>query len=128
MLDAIPAFVDGHVSIIRPTEALNPIYLGLYLNSLLGQLQTERGWTGSSGQIELRSEVISDYVVWKAPKDIQEQIATFVKNSHTARKQSKQLLEIAKRGVEIAIEQDEKTAETWIHERVEHLGIETETG
>lgn len=66
LLDNVPTIVDGHISIIRPKSGLDPVYLSLYLNSLPGQLQTERGWTGSSGQIELRAEVINEYVIWKA--------------------------------------------------------------
>ena len=53
LLDDESAVVDGHVSIIKPKPGLDPVYLSLYLNTLPGQLQTERNWTGSSGQIEL---------------------------------------------------------------------------
>lgn len=100
LLDDVEAVVDGHVSIIRPKQGLDPVYLGLYLNSLPGQLQTERGWTGSSGQIELRPEVVSEYVIWKAPEPVQQQIRQLVETSHQARKEASQLLEQAKQQVE----------------------------
>jgi restriction endonuclease S subunit len=100
LLDDVEAVVDGHVSIIRPKQGLDPVYLGLYLNSLPGQLQTERGWTGSSGQIELRPEVVSEYVIWKAPEPVQQQIRQLVETSHQARKEASQLLEQAKQRVE----------------------------
>ena len=38
--------------------------------------------------------------------------------------QSKQFLEIAKRGVEIAIEQDEDIATRWINQELQKIGVE----
>lgn len=99
-LDDVMAVVDGHVSIIRPKKGLDPVYLGFFLNSPVGQLQTERGWTGSSGQIELRREVIEDYLVWKPEAALQKRLRELVEKSHIARQQAHQLLEEAKRRVE----------------------------
>jgi len=82
LLDDVLAVVDSHVSIIRPKPDLYPVYLGLFLNSRLGQMQTERGWTDSSGQIELRREVIQDYVIWKPDLALQLRIRQMVK-THT---------------------------------------------
>ena len=92
--------MDGHVSIIRPKPGLDPVYLGLFLNSLLGQMQTERSWTGSSGQIELRSELIEDYIVWKPDEALQHRIRKLVEDAHKARREAKRLLEEARRRVE----------------------------
>lgn len=100
LLEDILAMVDGHVSIIRPTSGLDPVYLSVFLNSLPGQLQTERGWTGSSGQIELRPETIARYTIWKAPYDLQQEIRALVEQSHEVRKEARQLLDEAKRRVE----------------------------
>lgn len=104
LLNDVQAVVDGHISIIRPKQGLDPVYLGLYLNSLPGQLQTEQNWTGSSGQIELRPEVISDYIIWKAPETIQQQVRQFLEASHQSRKQATKLLEQAKLRVEKLIQ------------------------
>jgi len=50
------------------------------------------------------------------PKEsTRQKIAEKVRASRKAREQSKQLLEIAKTGVERAIETDEATATTWIN-------------
>ena len=68
VLEHTVAVVDGHVSIIRPKESLDPVYLAAFLNSAAGYLQTEQSWTGSTGQIELRLEAISDFVIWQAPR------------------------------------------------------------
>ena len=47
---------------------------------------------------------------------IQEEIAAKVQKSFALRRQSEQLFEDAKQAVEIAIEQDEKTALEWLEE------------
>lgn len=48
------AMVDGHISIVSLAEGYEPAFLTYYLRSHLGQLQFERYFTGSSGQIELQ--------------------------------------------------------------------------
>ncbi len=110
LLEEVDAVVDNHVAIIRPRLSLDPVYLACFLNNLVGQMQSERGWTGSSGQIELRPDVIADYRIWDAPPLIQQQIRSMVEQSHTARHNAKHLLERAKRAVEIAIEESEAAA------------------
>jgi type I restriction enzyme M protein len=55
---------------------------------------------------------------------IRQKIAEKVRASRKAREQSKQLLEIAKTGVERAIETDEATATTWMNQQLEALGVE----
>ena len=107
LLEDVEALTDNHVAILRPIASLDPVYLACFLNSPLGQQQTERGWTGSSGQIELRADVVADYLIWDAPSTLQKQIRANVEAAHTARRQAKQLLEAAKRAVEIAIEEGE---------------------
>lgn len=110
LLEDIEAVVDNHIAIIRPTDELDPVYLACYLNALPGHMQTEQGWTGSSGQIELRPEVVEDYRIWNAPPEIQQAIRRQIEKAHVARRQAKRLLEAAKRAVEIAIENSEATA------------------
>jgi len=108
LLEDITAVVDGHVAIIRPKEGLDPVFLGLYLNALPGQLQTEQGWTGSSGQIELRRDIVENYIVWKPDMKIQARIHKLVENAYLAEQESKRLLELSKRAVEMSIEKGEK--------------------
>jgi hypothetical protein len=97
--------VDGYVSIIRPKEDIDPVFLGMYLNAMAGQMQTERGWTGSSGQIELRIDVITEFLVWQAPPAIQLRIRQLVEQSYQARRDAKRLLAEAKTEVERLIEE-----------------------
>ena len=118
--DALP---DNHVTILR-TDSLDPIYLSIYLNSIIGKLQVEKYFKGSSGQIELYPKDIDQFLVWDAPKTIQLKIRADVEDSHEKREQSQQLLEIAKTGVERAIETDEATATTWMNQQLKALGID----
>jgi type I restriction enzyme M protein len=48
--------------------------------------------------------------------------------SFDLKQKSKQLLEIAKIGVEKAIETDEATATDWINQQLENLGIDLKNG
>jgi type I restriction enzyme M protein len=117
--EAIP---DNHVTILR-TDSLDPAYLSIYLNSIIGKLFVEKHFKGSSGQIELYPNEIAQFQIWDAPKSVQRKIRSKVEASHQKREQSKQLLEIAKTGVERAIETDEATATAWINQQLEALGV-----
>ncbi len=58
------------------------------------------------------------------PKEsTRQQITEKVRASRKAREQSKQLLEIAKIGVERSIETDEATATDWINQQLADLGV-----
>ncbi len=58
------------------------------------------------------------------PKNIQTQIKSNIEKSNIMRGQSKSLLEIAKKAVEIAIETSEDQASKWIDQELEKLGVE----
>ncbi|MBG1243211.1 N-6 DNA methylase [Nostoc sp. NZL] len=116
------ALPDNHVTILR-TDLLDPVYLSIYLNSVIGKLFVEKHFKGSSGQIELYPNEIAQFLIWDAPNSFQQKIRSKVEVSHQKREQSKQLLEIAKTGVERAIETDEAAATTWINQQLEALGI-----
>lgn len=105
------ALPDNHVTILRPQEGIiDPIYLAVFLNSLAGQYQVKKWFRGSSGQIELYPDDISRFIVWIAPDDIQQSIRKAVENAFAAQRQARNLLDLAKRAVEIAIEENETTA------------------
>ena len=54
----------------------------------------------------------------------QEKISQKVQESVDIKRKSKQLLEIAKTGVERAIETDEATATTWMNQQLKALGVD----
>lgn len=124
VLEDVEAVADNHVAIIRPKLELDPVYLACFLHALPGQMQTESNWTGSSGQIELRPDSIENYRVWNAPPKIQVEIRSQIEQSHMVRRQAKQLLEAAKRAVEIAIEDSEAAALVFLN----HANIASEHG
>jgi len=103
------ALPDNHVTILR-TEKLNPIFLSVYLNSIAGKYQVDKYFKGSSGQIELYPKDIDCFYVPLVDEAIQTNIADLVRQSFILKAESERLLEVAKRAVEIAIEQDEQTA------------------
>jgi len=97
--------VDNHVTIIRPDkQRCNPVYLALYLNSKLGQMQTEKWLSGSSGQIEIYPTDLVRYVVYLSTMEFQQKIADLVIQSWEARQKARQRLEEAKKKVENLIE------------------------
>lgn len=104
------AIPDNHVTILRPKANLDPVYLSVFLNSQAGRLQVEQRLRGSSGQIELYPNDIAEFRVWLAPLEVQTRIRCFVEQSFVQKQRANQLLEAAKRTVEIAIETDEETA------------------
>lgn len=110
--NAIP---DNHVTILR-TDKLNPIFLSVYLNSIAGKYQVEKYFKGSSGQIELYPKDIDCFYIPLVDNAIQTQIAALVQQSATLKAESMHLMDVAKRAVELAIEQDEKVGMAYIKE------------
>ena len=92
-------------------------YLTLVLNSKLTQFQAERDAGGSIIQHWKPSE-IQEVIIPILPLNIQQIISDKIQESFVLKTLRKQLLEIAKRGVEIAIEQDEASALAWMEKSV----------
>lgn len=103
---------------VRDKEQILPEYLTLVLNSKLVQMQAERD-AGGSIILHWRLDEIENVVVPVIDYSEQQKIAELVEESFKLKKQSDQLLETAKRAVEIAIEQDEKQAMEYISQRSE---------
>lgn len=112
------AIPDNHVTILRVRERvdLDPVFLAAQLNSVAGQMQVDRYFKGSSGQIELYPTDIKEFQVWLAPRDVQLTIRSLVESAHGAHRRSVELLDRAKRGVEIAIEDSELAALNYLKE------------
>ena len=111
-LDGITSGAILHLQVKNSKEVL-PEYLTLALNSKLVQMQAERD-AGGSIILHWRKEEIEQVVVPIIDFKIQEQIAELVEESFKQKVESERLLEVAKKSVEIAIEQDEKTAMNFI--------------
>jgi type I restriction enzyme M protein len=124
----IPEFLTNAVYgsyfiLTRPKkELVLPTYLALYLNSLAGKMQTEQSNTGGI-QTNLTIPVLESLVIACPSLESQQKFVNKVHDSYNAEEKSKQLLQIAKIGVEKAIETDEETATAWINQKLESLGV-----
>ncbi len=107
--------------VIKNKEYL-PEYLALVLNSIFVQEQIEQKSSGALIKHWLIDE-IKNTVIPKLEMAKQQEIVDKIKEATLAKKQSKQLLEIAKRGVEKAIEESEDIAMEWMNEQLETIGV-----
>ena len=110
------AMASNHVNMLRVKD-VNPIYLALVLNSMIGRMQTERACTGSA-QAEIYPSDIEKFVVPILDEPIQETIASKVLESFAMKTESKRLLNVAKEAVEIAISDSEEKAIAYIRESI----------
>ena len=105
----------GILRLKSKTYKLNNEYLTLVLNSILTKEQVNRD-VGGSVILHWRPDQVQGTVIPILPTEKQDQIQQKVTESFNLRKQSKHLLECAKRAVEMAIEQDEQTAIDWLED------------
>jgi restriction endonuclease S subunit len=113
------ALASNHVNILR-IKVEESEYVAFVMNSLIGRLQTER-FSAGSAQVELYPRDIERFVIPFVEKSTQAEIRQNVTESFALRKQSKHLLECAKKAVEMAIEQNEKKAINWLKEQTQDI-------
>ena len=94
--------------VVRP-QLLNPETLMVLLKSPVGQLQLKKECSGTILPA-INREALNQIVLPVVEEEVQCRIQKKVAESSSLRQQSKHLLELAKRAVEIAIEQDEQSA------------------
>ncbi len=100
---------------VKDENRIIPEYLTLALNSKIVQMQAERD-AGGSIILHWRSSEIENVVVPIIDYDKQQQISNLIEESFALKKQSEQLLEVAKKAVEIAIEENDEVALNYIKE------------
>jgi type I restriction enzyme M protein len=108
-------------AVLKPTQ-IEPEVLLVYLRSPI-VCEILDLHTTASMYPAISTEDLLNIPITLPEKTTRQKIAEKVRESRKAREQSKQLLEIAKTGVERAIETDEATATTWINEQLEALNI-----
>lgn len=96
------AMASNHVNMLRVKD-VNPVYVALVMNTLVGRMQTERVCTGSA-QVELYPEDIDNFIIPVLSTNVQEEIADLIQQSFDCKKKSKLLLLEAKQIVETEIE------------------------
>ena len=107
----IPA--GGILRLESKTDKIGNEYLTLVLNSILTQEQINRD-VGGSVILHWRPDQVAETVIPVLHQEKQSEIQQKVIESFNLRKEAKNLLECAKRTVEIAIEQDEQAAMDWL--------------
>ncbi|HHT9138809.1 MAG TPA: restriction endonuclease subunit S [Candidatus Wunengus sp. YC60] len=101
--EGVEGIISGGILRLKIKQDIEPEYLALCLNSIIGKMQAERD-AGGSIIAHWRPEQIKNLIIPILPQSIQQKIANLVRQSHDARKKSKELLEQAKREVEEMIE------------------------
>ncbi len=104
------------------SQAFNSETLLVLLKSIVGQLQLKKGCSGTI-LTAINKDEFGKVILPIIAEEKQLQIQQKVVESFNLRKQSKHLLECAKRAVEIAIEQDEQTAIDWLEDRTKEIEI-----
>ena len=112
----------GILRLKSKTNKVSNEYLTLVLNSVLTQEQVKRD-VGGSIILHWRPDQVKETTIPILSEDKQQEIQQKVTESFNLRKQSKHLLECAKKAVEIAIEQDEKTATNWLENETNEMQI-----
>ena len=107
----IPA--GGILRLKSETDKIGNAYLTLVLNSILTQEQVKRD-VGGSVILHWRPDQVAGTVIPILPQQKQAEIEQKVVESFNLRNRAKDLLEHAKRAVEIAIDQDEQAAIDWL--------------
>lgn len=110
------AIASNHVNILRLKEG-NPFYVGFVMNSIVGRLQTEK-FSAGSAQAELYPKDVDEFLIPIIDEDSQNIIISLLEKSYLLQKESKNLLEVTRKAVEIAIEQNEVAALKFINESV----------
>ncbi len=102
--EEVKSIISGGILRLKLEYNIEPEYLALVLNSIVGQMQAERD-TGGSIIVHWRPEQIKNILIPILPQSTQRKIANLVRESHQARKKAKELLDEAKRKVEKMIEE-----------------------
>lgn len=105
---------------VNNTSEILPDYLTLVLNSEIVQLQAERDASGAIIQHWKPSD-IEKVVIPILPYDMQLEITKKVQQSFLLRKKANDLIQIAVKAVELAIEDSEEVATKWLEENTRLL-------
>lgn len=101
--EQVEGIISGGILRLKLKEKVDPEYLALCINSIVGKMQVERD-AGGSIIAHWRPEQIKKMIIPILPPEKQKEIADHVRQSHEARKKAKGLLEEAKKKVEEMIE------------------------
>ncbi|MGZ4956548.1 MAG: restriction endonuclease subunit S [Methylobacter sp.] len=108
------ALISSHLIRLRITDArIDPYYLALFLCAVPGKMQIQQRSNGGV-QPEISQPALKSIVVPILPQSVQQEIRRLILSARKLRDLSNDLLFVAKRAVEIAIEQDENAGMAYI--------------
>ena len=117
------ALISSHLIRLRIADKrIDPYFLALYLSCLPGKKQIIK-WSNGGVQPEINQPSLSQILVPVVDADTQKQIRENILKSRRLRQESGRLLEVAKRAVEIAIEQDEAAGLAYIQEHTKGYAL-----
>lgn len=109
----IKGIMSSGILRLKINDDIPPYYLEIILNSSVVQMQIEQTIGGSVIQHWKPSDINKTIIPRLSPQS-EKIIASLVQKSHKARRDAKALLDKAKRAVEIAIEENEDAALTFL--------------
>ena len=115
------SFISNNIGKISLTD-YSPFVLQILLNSRIGKLFFEKIQM-QTAQPKISDNDIHSFIVPNIKYSLKEKIENKYKDSQKFKSQSKNLLEIAKKAVEMAIEDNEEKATNWIDQELEKLGV-----
>lgn len=121
LIDALAIINQNIVKLTCNQSIINPYILALYIKSV-GRSLLIRQQTGNV-QPYVNIPNFQKLIIPLLTQEIQSRVLTYLEEASHQRNKSKQLLEIAKIGVEKAIETDEETTTAWIKQQLESLGV-----
>src|SRR3989338_696629 len=104
------------------SDKINSETLLVLLKTKVGQLQLKKGCKGTI-LTAISKDELSKIVLPKINSETQNKIKEKITEMYETKKLSKSLLELAKRGVEMAIEKNEQEAGEWIKRKLEKLNV-----
>jgi restriction endonuclease S subunit len=116
------SIVSGAFLKLRPKIEIEAEYLTLVLNSVICKKQIEM-MSGGAIIAHLKPSDAMNLQIPVLSSEKQKDISLKIVDSKEKDKQSKSLLEIAKKAVEMAIEDNEEKATNWIDQELEKLGV-----
>ena len=112
--DDIKAVVNQRIMKIK-SKNINPVVFSLIINSMIGKNQLERIQTGGV-QANISPKDILKIQIPFIKTSVQDEIASYIKQSLEYSKKAKELLEISTKSVEIAIDKDETAAHNFLEQ------------
>lgn len=128
-LDSIAMITDNYENMLCSTgffvansKNINAETALIFFKSQVGQLQLKKGCSGTI-LTAIGSDEFNKILIPKIEQKVQDEIKEKINKMYLFKSQSKSLLEIAKKAVEMAMESNEEKATKWIDQELERLGV-----